>query len=69
MNEKSDVLSNFQFQAQGPLWMASKIGHLDLVKTLIGAGANVNQTNKVGIYTNNCTHRLVCIYVHETIYM
>ena len=24
-------------------------GHLDVVKTLIEAGANVNQTNKVGI--------------------
>ena len=28
-------------------------GHLDVVKTLIEAGANVNQTNKVGICT--CT--------------
>ena len=27
---------------------ASYIGHLDVVKTLIKAGANVNHTNKVG---------------------
>ena len=28
---------------------ASDKGHLDVVKTLIEAGANVNYTNKVGI--------------------
>ena len=31
--------------------VASNEGHLEVVKTLVGAGANVNQTNKVGIYT------------------
>ena len=30
---------------------ASEKGHLDVVKTLIEAGANVNQGDKVGIYT------------------
>ena len=30
---------------------ASNKGHLDVVKTLIEAGANVNHTNKVGICT------------------
>ena len=30
-------------------------GHLDAVKTLIEAGANVNQTNKVGICIRTCT--------------
>ena len=29
---------------------ASDKGHLDVVKTLIEAGANVNHTNKVGEY-------------------
>ena len=33
--------------------VASENGHLDVVKTLIEAGANVNQTNKVRICT--CT--------------
>ena len=36
-----------------PLMIAISKGHLDVVKTLIEAGANVNQTNKVGICT--CT--------------
>ena len=31
-----------------PLLIASHSGHLDVVKTLIEAGANVNHTNKVG---------------------
>ena len=34
-----------------PLMGASDAGHLDVVKTLIEAGANVNQTSKVGICT------------------
>ena len=32
-----------------PLMIASDEGHLDVVKTLLEAGANVNHTNKVGI--------------------
>ena len=34
-----------------PLMGASYGGHLDVVKTLIEAGANVNQTSEVGICT------------------
>ena len=34
-----------------PLMLASIAGHLNVVKTLIEAGANVNHTNKVGICT------------------
>ena len=38
----------FAFQdGRSPLWVASLTGHLDVVKTLIEAGANANQTNKV----------------------
>ena len=32
-----------------PLYIASNRGHLDIVKALIEAGANVNQTNKVSL--------------------
>ena len=32
---------------ESPLWIASINGQLDIVKTLIEAGADVNQTNKV----------------------
>ena len=35
-----------------PLYAASEKGHLDVVKTLLEAGANINQANNVGI----CTH-------------
>ena len=35
-----------------PLYGASFDGHLDVVKTLLEAGANINQANVVGI----CTH-------------
>ena len=34
-----------------PLILASDEGHLDVVKALIEAGANVNHTSKVGICT------------------
>ena len=34
-----------------PLMTASEKGHLDVVTTLVEAGANVNHTNKVGICT------------------
>ena len=36
-----------------PLYAACDTGHLDIVKTLIEAGANVNQTDKV-----QCVDRL-----------
>ena len=38
-----------------PLMIASDKGHLDVVKTLIEAGVNVNHTNKVGVYHVHCT--------------
>ena len=38
----------FLFQGQGPLWIASFDGHLNVVKTLLAGGANVNQASKVG---------------------
>ena len=36
------------FQGQGPLWTASFNGHLNVVKTLLAGGANVNQGDEVG---------------------
>ena len=36
-----------------PLNAASDNGHLDVVKTLLEAGANINQANNVG----TCTHK------------
>ena len=51
-----------------PLHLASEKGHLDIVKTLIEAGANVNQANKV-----QCVGRLhvsfsvIVIYQHTYI--
>ena len=32
-----------------PLWIASCAGHLEVVKKLIEAGADINQTDKVGM--------------------
>ena len=43
----SDIC-NFLFQGQGPLLEASFNGHLNVVKTLLAGGANVNQGDKVG---------------------
>ena len=37
----------------GPLWIASVKGHLDIVNTLIGAGAIINQGDKVGSQVSN----------------
>ena len=39
-----------------PLYAASCNGHLDVVETLLEAGANINQVNKVGGH--------VCIQYH-----
>ena len=51
-----------------PLYIASHNGHLDIVKTLIEAGANVNQANKV-----QCVGRLhvsfSVIVVYEQTYI
>ena len=45
-----------------PLLKASYEGHLDVVKTLIEAGANVSHTNKVGKYMHCCTFTCTCTY-------
>ena len=39
--------------SQGPLWTASYSGHINIVNTLIGAGAKVNQGDKVGSHVSN----------------
>ena len=54
--------------------IASAKGHLDVVKTLIEAEANVNHTNKVGkhcvvhvhvhLHTFLLYHRLLCTCLH-----
>ena len=42
------VMMTFVLQdGVSPLHLASYEGHLDIVKTLIEAGANINQANKV----------------------
>ena len=41
---------------------ASANGHFGVVKTLIGAGANINQADKVGVRVHICifTFHVVC---------
>ena len=39
--------------SQVPLWIASYSGHLNIVNTLIGAGVNVNQGDKVGSHVSS----------------
>ena len=42
------VIMTFLLQnGRSPLFTASGHGHLDVVKTLLEAGANINQVNKV----------------------
>ena len=50
MNEKS----KFLLKGVGPLWIASFIGHPNVVETLLSGGANVNQTDKVGNIDSTC---------------
>ena len=48
----SKILVGFVLQdGRSPLYMASQQGHLDVVKTLIEAGANINQVDKVSTHT------------------
>ena len=48
MNEPSGVMMGFVLQdGWTPLVSASHNGHLEIVKSLIEAGANVNHTTKV----------------------
>ena len=55
------VMMTFELQdGWSPLMTASDEGHLDVVKTLIEARANVNHTNEVGI----CTLLLYTYTVH-----
>ena len=54
--------------------IASEKGHLDVVKTLIEAGANVNHTNKVGLHTQFCCTDIMhihtsCIYMYNIAYI
>ena len=39
---------------ESPLFIASKNGHLDVVKTLIEAGANIYQANTVSTHIPTC---------------
>ena len=49
------ILMGFVLQdGRSPLYMASQEGHLDVVKTLIEAGANIDQAEKVSIHTYTC---------------
>ena len=49
------ILMGFVLQdGLSPLYMASQKGHLDIVKTLIEAGANINQSVKVSTHTYTC---------------
>ena len=45
------ILMGFVLQdGRSPLHTASQEGHLDVVKTLIEAGANIDQANKVSTH-------------------
>ena len=49
------ILMGFVLQdGRSPLYMASQEGHLDEVKTLIEAGANIDQAEMVSIHTYTC---------------
>lgn len=56
---------DISFLSQGgrsPLWTASYVGHLDVVNTLIDAGADVNQANAVN--SNNLIIFCVDLDIH-----
>ena len=49
------ILMGFVLQdGRSPLYMASQNGHIDVVKTLIEAGANINQAQKVSTHIPTC---------------
>ena len=55
----SKVLMGFVLQNEwSPLHMASQEGNLDAVKTLIQAGANINQVTKVSTHIPTCASLL-----------
>ena len=47
------------------LGTACNSGHLDVVKTLIEAGANINQAVKVSIYTATVYEIIACDHLHD----
>ena len=49
-----------------PLNAASFSGHLDVVKTLLEAGANINQANNVGTCTHTSCHRTAIVPVQHS---
>ena len=54
-----------------PLYAASCNGHLDVVKTLLEAGANINQVNKVGGHVciqYHCKH-IRYMYLYDSLLM
>ena len=52
-----------------PPHMASQKGHLDVVKTLNKAGANINQANKVSTHTYPCKvqHLAILLRFHASV--
>ena len=49
------ILMGFVLQdGRSPLYVASWKGHLDVVKTLIEAGANINQAQRVSTHIPTC---------------
>ena len=50
MKLRKTVMGFVLQDGSSPLQMASQEGHLDVVKTLIEAGANIDQANKVSIH-------------------
>ena len=49
------ILMGFVLQdGLSPLHMASQEGHLDVMKTLIEAGANIHQADKVSTHIPTC---------------
>ena len=58
----NEVLMGFVSQnGWSPLHKASQEGHLDVVKTLLEAGAYINQADKV-----SSTHTCTCTYMFMT---
>ena len=52
--------------SNSPLYSASSEGHSAVLKTLIEAGANVNESNKVG---DHMYHNMYIVRVQCTMYM
>ena len=50
-----------------PLYMACQKGHLDVVKTLIEAGVNIHQADKVSTHIPTCIAWHICVHVTQAI--